>query len=97
MRNVLDRVVEKVTAYILCSITFFSKYRAVYEIMSKNLVEPERMQTIWRLRVAYWVNKSTWSKHTPASAPINTPTRARICESPNARGRARTHTHGNMM
>ena len=37
----------------------FSKNRAVYEIMSKNLVEPERPQiTIWR-RLACWISKAT--------------------------------------
>ena len=34
------KVVEKIQTYILCSATF-SENRAVYEIMSKNMVEPE--------------------------------------------------------
>jgi hypothetical protein len=29
---------------ILCSITFFPKIRAVYEIMWKNMVEPDRSE-----------------------------------------------------
>jgi hypothetical protein len=40
----------------------FSENRAVYEIMSKNLVEPERPQTIWLMRVACWVSKATRAK-----------------------------------
>ena len=40
----LMEVVEKIKTRILCSITFFSENRAVYEIMSKNVVEPERPQ-----------------------------------------------------
>jgi hypothetical protein len=34
------KVAEKMKIHILCPITF-SKNRAVYEIMSKNVVEPE--------------------------------------------------------
>ena len=34
--------------------------RAVYEIMWKNIVEPDRSQmTIWRTRIACWVPKAT--------------------------------------
>jgi hypothetical protein len=52
-------VVEKIKTHILCSVTFFPENRAVYEIMSKNLVEPERPQMgIWG-RVACWINKAT--------------------------------------
>jgi hypothetical protein len=47
MRNVSDKVVEKIKTHSLCSITFFAN-RAVYEIMWKNMVEPDRPQiTIW--------------------------------------------------
>jgi hypothetical protein len=40
MKNILI-VVEKIKTHILCSITFFEN-RAVYEIMLKNTVEPNR-------------------------------------------------------
>jgi hypothetical protein len=40
------KVVEKITAHILRLVTFFSKNRAVCEIMSKNVVGSERQQTI---------------------------------------------------
>jgi len=34
--------------------------RAVYEIMSKNMVEPGRPQlTIWRMRIGCWIPYST--------------------------------------
>jgi len=36
--------VEKIRAYILCSVTFFFENRAVYEIMWKNIVLPDRPQ-----------------------------------------------------
>jgi hypothetical protein len=42
MRNVLEKVKKK--THILRSVNFFSENRAVNEIMSKNLVEPERPQ-----------------------------------------------------
>ena len=42
------KVVEKIKIHILCP-NRFSEKRAVYEIMSKNLMEPERPQmAIWR-------------------------------------------------
>jgi hypothetical protein len=34
--------------------------RAVYEVMWKNIVEPDRQQmTIWRMRFEYWMPKVT--------------------------------------
>jgi hypothetical protein len=38
MRNVLNKAVEKVKTPILCSITFFSETRTVYEIMWKKIL-----------------------------------------------------------
>ena len=38
------KVVEKVKIHILCPITFFSEKPAVYDMMMKNVVEPERPQ-----------------------------------------------------
>jgi hypothetical protein len=43
------RVTEKIKTHILYSVTF-SENRAVYEIMSKNVVEPERSQTTIQYR-----------------------------------------------
>jgi hypothetical protein len=43
MRNVLEKIVDKIKTHVLCSVTFFENH-AVYEIMSKNLVEPEGPQ-----------------------------------------------------
>jgi uncharacterized Fe-S cluster-containing MiaB family protein len=39
------KVVEKIKIYILCSIPFFSENRAIYEIIWKNVVEPDRSQS----------------------------------------------------
>ena len=50
------KVVEKIKIHTLYSITF-SENRAVYEIMSKNMMERPQM-TIW-CRVACWLSKAT--------------------------------------
>jgi len=39
---------------------FFFENRSIYEIMWKNIVQPDRSQmTIWRMRIAYWIPKTT--------------------------------------
>jgi hypothetical protein len=43
MRNILGKFVEKIKTHLLCSITFFEN-RAVYEIMWKNMADPDRPQ-----------------------------------------------------
>ena len=54
-------VVEIINTRIFCSVTFFSfENRAVYEIMWKSIVEPDRpVMTIWRMRIACWIPKAT--------------------------------------
>jgi hypothetical protein len=44
MRNVSDKVVEKIKTHIVGPITVFSENRAVCEIMWKNIVQPDRPQ-----------------------------------------------------
>ena len=58
-------VVENINLNILHSITFFSpKNGAVYEVMWKNVVLPDRLQmTIRRMRIACWTTKPP-SPHT---------------------------------
>jgi hypothetical protein len=52
-------ILEKIKIHILFSITIFENF-ANYDIMWKNIVEQERTQmTIWPLRVACWITKST--------------------------------------
>ena len=41
MRNVSDTVVDKITTRNLCSITFISENLTVYQVMGRNVVEPE--------------------------------------------------------
>ena len=38
------KLVEEIKTHILCGVTFFSKNRAVYEIMWENTVQPDRQQ-----------------------------------------------------
>jgi hypothetical protein len=57
MRNVSDK--KKIKTHILGSTTFLEN-RAVYEIMWKNIVQPDRPQmTIWRMRIACRITKAT--------------------------------------
>jgi hypothetical protein len=76
------QVLEKVKTHILCSVHCFTENRAVYEKMSKIMVEPERPQmAIWR-RFACWISKTTRAQ-AYASVCAPTPTHART----------REHTH----
>ena len=45
MRNVSDKVVEKIETLFMFKYVFFFENRAFYEIMRKNIVEHERPQT----------------------------------------------------
>ena len=59
MRNVTERISEKLKKNIFCSVTFFLN-RAVYEIVWKNIAERGRPQmAIWRMRIACWITKAT--------------------------------------
>ena len=50
--QILKKNVEEIKTRILCSVTFFER-RTVYEIMWKNIVEPERPQfTMWLMRIS---------------------------------------------
>ena len=47
------KVVEKIKNDILFSINYFFENRALYEIMWKDIVQPEGPQMItWRMRIA---------------------------------------------
>jgi hypothetical protein len=67
MRNISDKVVEKIKKHIICSIFFFFyENRTVYEIMWKNTLERGRPQMkIWRMRIACWISNAT-NTHTQA-------------------------------
>ena len=54
------KVVEIIKTHFMFN-NFFSENRAVYEIMWKIMVEPDRpqMTIIWRMRIACWITKAT--------------------------------------
>ena len=49
---------REIKTHILCSVSFSPENRAVYEIMSRNTVEPQRPQTIWRMLIACLISKA---------------------------------------
>jgi hypothetical protein len=56
------KVIVRSTKHIFCSIKFFfPESLAVFEIMLRNIVQPDRPQTtikIWRMRFACWIAKA---------------------------------------
>jgi len=61
MRNVSDKCCRETrnTRFIFNNIFVFEN-RAIYEIIWKYCVEPDRPRmTIWRMRIAFWIPKAT--------------------------------------
>ena len=85
MRNVIDKYCKENqnTFYVKY---LFSENRAVYEIMSKNVVQPGATNdvTVWLICVAYWISKTT-RKHAHAHGHASA--------NPHARKRAHTRTN----
>jgi hypothetical protein len=49
---------DQIKTHVLCSVTFVDN-RAVYEIMWKNTVEPDRPQmTMWYMPITCWITKA---------------------------------------
>jgi hypothetical protein len=66
------KVVERIKIHILCSVTFFSKNRAICELIWKNMVEPERLQMAMWWCFACWISKATIAQAScPHPAPTN--------------------------
>jgi hypothetical protein len=60
LRNVADKYYITNQNILLCSVFYFFENRAVYEIMWKNIVEPDGPQiTTWRVRIAFWITELT--------------------------------------
>jgi hypothetical protein len=54
------KIVKNIITHILCSVTFFFDYHAVYEKTWKNIEELCSPQmTVWRTRIAFWIPKVT--------------------------------------
>jgi hypothetical protein len=59
MRNVSDKIVEKIKTHFVFN-NFFFENVAIYEVMWTNFVERGRPQmTVWLTRIAYWILKAT--------------------------------------
>jgi hypothetical protein len=86
MRSVLDKkkIVERIKTHILCSVTF-PENRAVYEIMSKNMVEPEGPQMTSQFGTfAFMLDNQDYTRAHACTLPLTRPP---------TRARAHTHTH----
>ena len=60
MRDVSDKSYRENKNIHFRFSNFFFFNRAIYEIMWKNIVEPDRPQmTIWFMHVACWITKAT--------------------------------------
>ena len=61
MRNVLDKIVEKIKTHILCSIIFFRKSCRLWDNVENygGAWWATNDVTIWRIRVACWISKAT--------------------------------------
>jgi len=73
MRNVSDKScrVNQNTHFVFSNI--FYENRAVYELMWKNNVHPDRPQkTIWRMRFACWITVAT-ERHLECAISISFP------------------------
>ena len=84
------KVIEKTKTHILCSVISFSENQIVYEIMSKNMMEPERTHTLWRLSMTYWISKQKTPALVRPHPPIHTHART------HTRARADGRTHANL-
>jgi len=71
MKNVSDKIVEKIETHILCSITFFFFTKiAPFMRFCENVVEPDRLQmTIWRMRILCCIPMAT-NTHSGSAAFI---------------------------
>jgi uncharacterized protein with von Willebrand factor type A (vWA) domain len=59
MRNVSEKVVEKIKTHFVFS-NYFLENRTLYEIRWKNTLERGRPHiTIWRMLIACWIPKAT--------------------------------------
>jgi hypothetical protein len=59
MRNVSDKSCrENQNRHFMFNNIFFEN-RAIYEIMWKNIVQTDRPQITWRMRISRWTPKAT--------------------------------------
>jgi hypothetical protein len=54
------KFIQKIKTHFISNVFFFFFNRTVYEITSKNTVQPGRPQmAIWRMLIACWIPKAT--------------------------------------
>jgi len=59
MRNISAKVVNKLRTQILYSNFFFFRKSCLYEIMRKNVGEPDMPRmTFWPMRITHWSHKA---------------------------------------
>ena len=80
MRNSSSKICRENQNTLVLFSSFFVRNRAFCDLMSRNLVEPERPKlAIWR-RVASWISKATCSQvYASARAPTHTHTYFCVC------------------
>ena len=60
MRNVSDKIVEKIKTHFMFSNIFSYENCAIHKIKWKNIVKPERpLMTVWHMCIAFWIPKAT--------------------------------------
>ena len=91
-RNISNKIYRQNQNTYFTLNKFFPESRAVCEIMSKNMVDPEKLQILWRMRVTCWISEATRAK-SRARASTSTFTQAPTL----ARERAHTHRNINML
>jgi hypothetical protein len=61
------------TNFMFSNVCFFRENRAVYEIMWKYVVEPDRPQmTVWRMRVVFWMTMAADTHLSTATMVVRT-------------------------
>jgi hypothetical protein len=59
IKNISDRIVEKIKTHFLSSVTFFRKF-VFYEIMCKNIVKADWPDTTtWPMHILCWLTEAT--------------------------------------
>ena len=56
IKNILNEICNENQNTFYSEQFFPPENRAVFEIKTRNVVEPERPQTIWRMRFGCWIN-----------------------------------------
>jgi hypothetical protein len=84
IRNVLDKIVDKIKTHILCSQTFFRKTWRLWNNVEKydGAREATDGNKIWRMRVACWISKAAHAHvHAHAHVPRHPPppTHSELC------------------